>query len=357
MMRSKRAVHQDAKGWLPLRVANRGMCCAVGHDARSASAAIAARLNHFCETQFVSDGGLPIMGAPLYDVPVWGIARRRLMLRAVVAEAMRDHLTDMSRTAVVLLTPPGGSAGAPGSDLSWLLASSDDGDVKSSWHPASRVCPYGKGGIAEALQACAALLQAGHPQVQWVVLAASDSLLDAAMIEALLARTRVATKTNADGLIPGEGAAALLLSAQPASTSGESLWIESAAGTEDVWRIDGDEPMRAVALTQAMRQAAERVDLTVADLDFHASGMTGESWYAKETSMALSRALDRRKPEFPHEMIARAAGETGAASPVLTLAWLAECMADPMGGLGRAGLAHFAASEGRRSAMVVRMRA
>lgn len=347
---------EEPRRWQPLRVIGRGMCCAVGHDAPAASAAMAARLNHFRETEFVADGGHRVMGSALYDVPVWGAARRRLMLRTVIDEAMRNVGDEWTTTALVLLVPLQGSPGSPASDVEWLQQELMADSAGKQFHAASTALPYGKGGVAQALITCVELLQEERLDVTRVLLVGVDSLLESATIEALILHRRLATPSNADGVIPGEGAAAVLLSLH-GSTDAPALWIEAAGHADEAWRLEGEIPIRAVGLTQAIREALSQTGLALADLDFHASGMAGESWYAKETSLALSRTLERRKPHFPHEMIARAVGETGAAAPVLTLAWLAEALVERPNPIGQIGLLHFACAEGRRSALVVRYRA
>jgi 3-oxoacyl-[acyl-carrier-protein] synthase-1 len=122
------------------------------------------------------------------------------------------------------------------------------------------------------------------------------------------------------------------------------------------WRISGEEPLRANGLCGAMRDVAQRTGIAIDTVDFHASGMTGESWYAKEVSLSLSRVLERRKPKFPHHIVASRVGETGAAAAVLTLAWLADVMGRGIGSPGRSALLHFADDEGHRAALIVRHR-
>ena len=174
---------------------------------------------------------------------------------------------------------------------------------------------------------------------------------DLGAIEHYLGQDRIATASNPDGFIPAEGAAALLLSRQ-ADAGTASLWIDAVATREDPWRIDGDTPLRGQALTEAIREAARQVGTEVAALDFHASGMTGESWYAKEINVAMARALERRVAEYPHHIIAASVGETGAAAPLLTLAWLADVMGREAGP-GRRAVLHFAGDDGQRAAMIV----
>jgi 3-oxoacyl-[acyl-carrier-protein] synthase I len=346
-------------GWQPMRVVAQGMCCAVGHTAAAACAAMRARMNHFRETQFV-DGGEPVIGAPLYQVDVWGAQRLQWMLSAALSQvfAAQPDL-DAAQVAVLLLTPEPGRAGMPlvhmVEQVRPLLA--DLAGKGRAFHPRSAVCPYGKGGIAHALSQAAALLAEPNGPA-WVLLAAADSLLDAAVIEQLRIDERLATPSNQDGLIPGEGAAAVLLAgaARGASAQPPALWIDSAAGTEETWRLGADEPIRAQALTQALRNAAAQAHTALADLDFHASGMTGESWYAKEANLALARAMEHKKTTFAHLIAAASLGETGAAAPVLTLAWLADLMGREWGSPGRSAMLHFAGDDGQRSAVVVRHR-
>lgn len=341
--------------WRALRIVARGMCCPVGHTAPAATAAINARLNHFRETGFVASGGVPLTGGALFDVHVWGAERLFHMLRMVLDEVREaaPHV-DASATALFLTAQ---EPARPG----WTSASLDG--VFAQLLEEERACgreyrhaqfhPCGKGGITHALSRCAALLTAdGGPS--HVILLSVDSLLNAPSIEHYLSQERLLTHTNADGFIPGEAAAALMLSAQSASVPG--LWIEEARTAAETWRIEGDTPMRAEGLTQAIRAAAAGAGCQVADLAFHASGMTGESWYAKEVSLALSRCMERRTPHFPHLMVARSVGETGAASPLLTLAWLAGVMGRIDGGPGHSGLLHFAGDDGQRSALVVCLR-
>lgn len=357
--------HEDAPPpprWAPLRIVARGMCCAVGHHAPAASAAINARLNHFRETEFVAQGGIPIVGGALFEVGAWGAERLAHMLRLVVDEAMGGPgAPDPSHIALIVV---GAEAGRPGrsSDclaeaLAELLAQGRSADT--AFHAASRFCAYGKGGIARALMEGAALMADQHGP-QYILLAGADSLLDAGAIEHYLGEERIATKDNADGFIPAEGAAAVLLSRD--ASDAPATWIEAVASAEEPWRVDSDLPARALGLTQAVRNAARAAATEVAALDFHASGMSGEAWYAREVNLALSRCMERKKTEFPHLIVTRSVGETGAAAPLLSLAWLASLMGPGAGSPGAAspgtaGLLHFAGDDGQRSALVVRHRA
>lgn len=347
----------SAQTWFPLRVVSRGMCCAVGHHATAATAAINARMNHFRETEFVARGGIPIVGGALFDVGAWGAERLDHMLRLVVAEAMAGN--DAISPAEIALMVIGAEAARPGRSSDCLADSltdliSQQRSAGEEFHPASRFCAYGKGGIARALMDAATLMsQKGGPR--YVLLAAVDSFLDAGAIEQYLEDERIATKSNADGFIPAEGAAAVLLSRD--GSDAPAMWIDAVASSQEIWRFDSDVPVRALGLTEALRSVARSAGTEIAGLDFHASGMTGEGWYTKEVNLALSRCMERKKSEFPHLIVTRSVGETGAAAPLLSLAWLAALMGHAAASPGRQGLLHFAGDDGQRSALVVRYRA
>jgi 3-oxoacyl-[acyl-carrier-protein] synthase I len=338
--------------WTPLRIVSRGMCCAVGHNAPAATAAINARMNHFRETEFV-DAGDPIMGGAVYGVNQWGAERLQRMMHAVMEECLAKLSDiDIKHVAVMLIAADPQRPGMPREHLSYALQNfMGQGDAENSpFHEKSYLAAYGKGGIARAMADAAALLNT-KPGPKYVLMVAVDSLLDAAAIEQFLSQQRLSTAHNADGFIPAEGAAALLLSTE--ASVEPALWIDAAATAQEDWRLGSETPLRANGLTTAMRNAVKLANTEIAAMDFHASGMTGEGWYAKEISLAVSRSMERKKPEFPHLMVARSVGETGAASPLLTLAWLDGIMGRRFSSPGRRALLHFAGDDGQRSALVL----
>ncbi len=337
-----------------LRIAGRAMCCSVGHHAPAACAAIHARLNHFRETSFVAYDGKPVIGASLYGLDLWGEARHDRMAHRVIDEclgAMPD--TAREHIALFVLCAPDDLGGVGPRWARRAVGAACAPDQGPGFHRASRSLPYGSGGVGQALIEAAQCLRERDAPSQ-VLLLAVDSMLQAHTIEHYLALERIATATNADGFIPGEAAAALLLT--PRADEHDALWIDACAGHEDAWRIDGDAPLRADGLTTALRELADTARTELATLDFHASGMNGESWYAKETNLGLARALERRVEEFPHLMIARSVGETGSAAPLLTLAWLADLARREPAAIANGALLHFSHALGRRSALIVRPR-
>jgi 3-oxoacyl-[acyl-carrier-protein] synthase I len=341
----------------PLRIVTRAMCCAIGHHADAAIAAIRARINHFRETEFVARDGQPIMGAHLYEVDAWGEDRIDLMLHSVIAQCLsKTPQVPTEQIGLMVMTTSVNHHGLPSQRLAEELQRFTEGQVAGfePFFPESILCSYGKGGIARALgEADQWMNQPNGPQQ--VLLIGIDSLLHAAAIEHYLLQERLVTGYNADGFIPAEGAAALLLTSKQADTP--ALWIDAWASDEETWRIDGGQPLRAEALSRAVRKVIGLAGTELAALKFHASGMNGESWYAKEVSLTLSRVIERRVADFPHHMIAQFTGETGAAAPALTLAWLASAMGRTTSPTGNSALVHFSDEMGPRSALIVRYRA
>ncbi len=347
-----------------LAVAARGMCCALGWYAPAAVAAIRARLNHFRASEFVARDGQPIVAASAYGLNTWGVERLGAMLRSSVLECLADARNsgaamDTSRTALLLMLPEPGRPALQEEALAELF---QDLVAELGLSPESQLGWVGQGGLALALQTGEELIHpTAHGQrgvVDAVLLAAVDSLLDAPLIESLLNRQRLACDGRTDALVPGEGSAAILLMDSPppdrlGMAFHTGLRIDAWAHAIDPWRMDGDLPLQAKGLTQVLRGAAAAAGRDLADFEFHVSGANGEEWYAREIQMALSRAMQRRRPSFPHQMLAHLLGETGTAAPVMALAWLSLALPQNHRGFGRCGLVHFAGDDGQRSAAAV----
>ena len=85
------------------------------------------------------------------------------------------------------------------------------------------------------------------------------------------------------------------------------------------------------------------------DIDYRIADLSGEHYYFKEASLALSRTLRQRKESFDLWHPAECAGDLGAACGVAMLA-LAEAACVKGYTLGPRILAHWANDNGRRAA-------
>jgi len=357
----------------PLRIAAEGLCSALGYTLPRTAAAIRSRLNLFRETHFVGLGGKPVVGALLHGLNIWGGQRQAALLRMSFEEVWARAATSEGAalspdsTALLLLLPPAGQHAVPLNELHEAFRALTDGH---GLHPASGAMHAGRGGVAAGIQRAAQWLakdaastaaRDGGTAVRHVIVLASDSLLTAPTVERLLAQRRLAEDQHTDALLPGEAAAAVMLTRTAAPTAGPEVWITGAAHGLDDWRPGADAPMRAQALTAVLRDAARQSGAGVADAEFHASGMNGEHWMAREIELALSRAMERRRADFPHHRIAQFIGDAGTAGAVATLAWITHEMRVASDAaragtarIGRTGLLHFSEDDGQRSALMLR---
>lgn len=365
---------------MPLRIAAEGLCSALGYTLPRTAAAIRSRLNLFRETHFVGLGGKPVVGALVHGLDIWGGQRQAALLQMTFEEvweraaAAEGRALSQASTALLLLLPPAAQDTAPLHELHEAFRALTDG---YGLHPASCAMHAGRGGVAAGIQRAAQWLAKdadaeaptnGIAPVLHVVVLASDSLLTAPTVERLLAQRRLAEDQHTDALLPGEAAAAVMLTRTTVHTAARTaapsaapeVWISGAAHGLDDWRLDGDTPLRAQALTAVLREAARQSGIGVADAEFHASGMNGEHWMAREITLALSRAMERKRTHFPHHRIAQFIGDTGTAGALATLAWITHEMRverqagqTGTGRIGRIGLLHFSEDDGQRSALML----
>lgn len=365
-------MNQDTSPMRPLRIVSSGLCSSLGYTLPRTVAAIRARLNQFQETRFVGLGGKPVVGAVINGLDLWGGQRQAALLKLAFEEAwcqaeVNDRaLFDAATTALLLLLPPAEHRATPLRELHETFQSLVE---TVGLHGCSRAMHVGRGGLALGFQLASRWMDPrggaasvggakraadDATAVRHVVLVASDSLLTAPIIDRLLAQRRLVEERHTDALFPGEAAAAVVLSTAPAP--GIHPWITGAAHARDEWRLDADVPLRAKGLTEALRSAAAQAGMAVADAEFHASGMNGEHWMAREIELAMSRAMERKREEFPHHRIAQFIGDAGTAGALATVAWIADAIGGsrvPAPRMGRTGLLHFSEDDGQRSAMVL----
>jgi 3-oxoacyl-[acyl-carrier-protein] synthase-1 len=86
---------------------------------------------------------------------------------------------------------------------------------------------------------------------------------------------------------------------------------------------------------------------------FHISAVSHESFYFRETELAVLRSLEHKVSDYPHLMLSSSIGEVGAASGPLMLAYLASVM-PRKDGPGKRGLIHLSNDTGQRTAAIVK---
>lgn len=289
-----------------------GMVSAVGLDAPSSCAAIRCAIDNFQETRFIDRGGEWLIAA---SVPLGQPWRGRSKLIKMAARAIAEALqstpgVDPEKTPLLLgvaeVDRPGRLEG-----LDMELLHAIEAELGLRFHPSSNVLARGRVSAAVALLNARVLIhQGGH---RHVLIAGVDSFLGSATLSAFEERERLLTSHNSNGFIPGEGAAAVIVSAPTASETPQLVCIGLGFGVEKARVEAEDTPLRADGLTQAVQAALAEAGCGLEQMDYRLTDISGEQYYFKEASLALSRNLRVRKEFFHLWHPADCIGECGAA--------------------------------------------
>lgn len=298
---------------IPLGVRAVGAVCSVGDGALECSTSVRARIQRVTETSFRSRGGAACrMGMVPEETlgELWMEAlgprttayRRALRLaRCAITEA--GDACGGGALPVSLVTRGDEQGSALLDDLSLLLGPRIE-------RAASRQFAIGSAGVFVALLDAAHRVADGEAAVMVV---AADSPYDPGRLDALQRSRRLLTDDVTDGFIPGEGAAALVVTA---ATPG-SLAVIARVGVEhDGFHPDGDAALTGDGLTAAVHAA---MDGSAAPARGVWASLNGESWTAKEWGLAARRAHRAIDADARVEHPAECFGDTGAALGAMLL--------------------------------------
>jgi 3-oxoacyl-[acyl-carrier-protein] synthase-1 len=220
-------------------------------------------------------------------------------------------------------------------------------ELGAQFHPSSVLVPHGRIAAALALKGARQLLY--EQGIERVLVAGADSYLAWPTLRAYQDKRRLLTPQNSNGFIPGEAGAAVLVSRPHAQ--GKQLRCWGLGFAVEQAPIESDEPLRADGLTAAFKAALDDAGVQMHDLDFRITDISGEHYYFKEASLALSRTLRRLKENFYLWHAADCVGETGAASGIIALA-VAKAAGERNYAPGPGAMLHFNQDNGRRAAVV-----
>jgi 3-oxoacyl-[acyl-carrier-protein] synthase-1 len=218
--------------------------------------------------------------------------------------------------------------------------------------PQSAVIAQGRVATAVALAQARALI--ANSAAKQVLIAATDSLLSWPTLSHYERHDRLLTGRNSNGFIPGEGAGALLVGAADGKP-GELICSGIGFGHEAA-HIDSDQPLRAEGLSQALKAALSDAGCQMHDMDFRITDISGEQYYFKEATLALSRTMRVLKEELDIWHPAECTGETGAASGVAIIS-AAQAACDKRYTKGPRVLGHMSNDAGQRAAIALKYRA
>lgn len=335
----------------PIAIQNTGLVTSVGLTSATACAAIRTGISNAQETSFIGSEGEWIMGhsVPL-ERPCRGMSRLVKMATLVIRESLAEVPKDQWESIPLLLCVADSEQPGRLDELDNRLLIEVQRELKVEFAKESGVIPCGRVSVAMALQNARQLIyEVGMPLV---LIAATDSLLTWSTLSVYEKNYRILGNGNSNGFIPGEGAAALLV-ARPKGTA-QLRCMGIGINTENA-HIDSEEPLRANGLTNAIKTALKDAGCEMHDLDFRITDVSGEQYYFKEATLALSRILRQRKEKFDIWHPAECIGETGAVAGVGMIV-IANSASRNGYSIGSNILAHMASDPGQRAAIVLQWR-
>ena len=297
---------------VPLYVRRVGMCCPVGRTALTACAAIRAGVSRRRELNYLDEHGETIIGSYASFIDTRIRDQRMVTLAAdALHDALGEQLGWLPQYALVLAVPETVVTDRAASPQFISLLSQSVGLELDS----SRLHVVKTGRRSTGLEALRLAREIVATENRDVVICAMDSLVCAKALLELVEADRLLTADNPDGVVPGEAAACLVVSAAREQSLGVVRGIGSA---EELATPDSPIPLRGQGIRKAARLALEEARLDLHQIDFRISDAAGESYAFKEQSL-LTSMLRSRKMEFPLWLAASQLGDIGVAAGLVSL--------------------------------------
>ncbi len=298
-----------------------GMVCSVGLSAEAACAAMRAGVANFQETTYRDNEGEPIIGAMVPGLALDLMRKERLasLLAVALTDCLQDSLSEPLEQIPLIIglaeaERPGGGGGLAKA-ISDLLTRR----TGMRFHPKlSRVVAKGHTAGFEGLRVARQLL--AQTGVSACVVCGVDSYLNASSLLWLDRHQRLKTPDNSDGVIPGEGASAVLVTDRRSLGSAILVQITGLGFASETATVMTEEPLRGSGLTEATRAALREAGIQLHVADFRISDVTGESYGFREQALTLAQVLRSRREKFPIWHSSDCAGDIGAASGTSQLA-------------------------------------
>jgi len=212
----------------------------------------------------------------------------------------------------------------------------------------------GRAALFEAMRRALALLASGRYPM--VLVGGLDSAACPSVLRALVDENRLLGKLNGDGLLPGEGAAFLLLASPRQLSARQALGLVLGVTTaQDPHPFAGQEPNRGDGLTRVFR------DLTAsfrARADEIFSAQPSEGFWGRELNYAYLRNPTLMPEPMRTTLVGAELGDTGSAAGAIALVLALESFRPPIfpRPIGRSALVYASADEGLVGACVLTRR-
>lgn len=337
---------------LDVAILKTGLVTSVGLSAPATCAALRAKLTNPSETRCLDSNGDWIMAHQVsLDLPVQGLAKLVKMAVMAIDEVLEDTSREEWSSIPLLLCVAESERAGRLDGLNDQLFLDIQADLGVRFSPLSAIVTHGRVSVAVALAQARQLL--ANRQCSRVVIAAADSLLTEPTLNHYERQDRILTSSNSNGFMPGEGAGALLVSAASGNSAG--LLCKGAGFAREAAHIESGEPLRGEGLSEAIKAALADAGSEMHHMDFRITDLSGEHYYFKEASLALSRTLRQRKEEFDLWHPAECTGEPGAVAGIAMIA-LADAACRKTYSKGPNILAHMSNDAGQRAALCLQFR-
>lgn len=331
-----------------MSILGKGLVTAVGLDAPSSLAAIQAKVSNPSETRFTDEAGEWLSA---HRVPLESTLRGGARLARMAAMAAQEALAGVpvgqwpGIPLLLCLAEEGRPADYPRVDD--RLIGVIEHELQGRFATASSCLALGRVGVTVALKQARELL--ARPDVERVLVVATDSLIDGSTLRHLEAQDRLLTSRLSNGFMAGEGAGALLLG----RTVGRGASHIAGLGFGlELAHITSGEPLRGEGLTQAVRAALAESGVPLHEVALRVSDLSGEQYYFREAALVLSRLMRQNREDFDLLHPAECTGEAGALAGLCCVA-----LADELCRSGRLVhnhvLVHLSNDGGQRGAIIV----
>ncbi len=189
----------------------------------------------------------------------------------------------------------------------------------------SRLLHTGRPGALGTLQMAQTLLS--QDDVPAVLIGGVDSFQRPELLRALLSQARIKHGVATDGFVPGEGAAFILLTKNPALAlqhNGQAIRLLPAGNSKEPGHLYSDEPYFGEGLAQATRSALSGYQ--GAPIAAVYSSMNGEHYWSKELGVTIIRNQPQLAEQYTTEHPADCLGDTGAAAGAFLIGLAAQAM-------------------------------
>jgi 3-oxoacyl-[acyl-carrier-protein] synthase-1 len=312
-------------------------------------AAIRCKVANPTETRFIDGEGEWILGHAVSLNPSWhGKVRLAKMAAIVISECLREvRLDEWPEIPLLLCLAEKDRPGRPiGLDDEILAELRNEFGV--SFSPNSKILAHGRTGVFYAMREAKRMLDSS--QATSVLVAATDSLLNAKTLEAYERDERLLTATNSNGFMPGEAAAAILVVAADTRPGLHCLGLGFAT---ECATTDSGLPLRGDGLAAAIKAALAEAKCEMQDVDLRITDLSGEQYYFKEASLGLSRILRVRREKIGLWHPAESIGDSGATAGIASFV-VAEAACRKGYAPGANILCHASDHAGLRAASILR---